>query len=166
VLDQDFHAKWCDFGLAVLKLHTTTTTKQEGGGAVGTLRWMAPELFARKTSSPSTAADIWALGMVFFELASREVPYKDAQTSSQVQTWILTGEGEDVPEECERQSPAFGALMKRCWSLRREERPSAADIVEELTTMNRFFNERPTSASGSKLTAGDSGYMDFSRSTK
>jgi len=48
VLDKDFHAKWCDFGLAALKLHTTTTSKQGGGSAAGTPRWMAPELFSRK----------------------------------------------------------------------------------------------------------------------
>jgi len=161
VLDQDFHAKWCDFGLAVLKLHTTTTTKQEGGGAVGTLRWMAPELFSRKTSSPSTAADIWALGMVYFELASGKVPFEQARDNEQIKDFIREATGEDVPEDCERQAPAFGALMQRCWA-ERTARPSAADIVEAMTQINRSFLNTPVSVFRTPP-AVDSGYMPFSR---
>ena len=131
VLDRDLHAKWCDFGLAVLKLHSTTTTKESAQSVAGTLRWMAPELFARKTSNPSTTSDIWALGMVYFELASRQIPFSDARDNEQVKDFIKEATGEEVPEECESAAPAFAAIMRRCW-LSRNERPTAAELATEL----------------------------------
>ncbi|MCD8542598.1 MAG: protein kinase, partial [Gammaproteobacteria bacterium] len=167
VLDQDFHAKWCDFGLAVLKLHTTTTSQQEGAGSmVGTLRWMAPELFARKTSSPSTASDIWALGMVYFELASRHVPFAEARDNDQVKDFIKEATGEEIPEECQQQAPEFGELMQRCWA-ERSRRPTAAEVVTHMSQLNGSFVESSprmfAQAKETTKTPPDSGYMDFSR---
>lgn len=159
VLDRDMRAKWCDFGLAVLKLHTSTTTKEEGGNdAVGTLRWMAPELFSRRTSTPSKLSDVWALGMVLFELASREVPFKDARSQAQIESWIVSGEGEEVPADCAQKSPSFAALMSRCWA-ERNSRPTASEIACELENLNRNFSEN----TGKKLNISDeSRYMHFS----
>jgi len=134
VLDRDHHAKWCDFGLAQLKQHATTTSKADasvGGSLAGTPHWMAPELFIRKSSTPSMPSDIWALGMVFFELASREIPYKNAQTQRQVESWIMNGEGEEVPADCIAQVPGFGVLMRRCWTVR-DGRPTAAQLAAEM----------------------------------
>lgn len=133
ILDRDFHAKWCDFGLAALKSHSTTTSSNRVGQQftpVGTTLWMAPELFIRGTSSPSKPADIWALGMVFFELASRLVPWHDGQSEEQIKDWIKEGKGETVPEECKRKSPGFAAMMQRCW-LDRNSRPTAKTLIEE-----------------------------------
>jgi len=135
VLDKNFNAKWCDFGLAQLKMHSSTTSKSEASsGVVGTTRWMAPELFSRGTSTRSTQSDIWALGLVFFELASREVPYKDAYSNDEVKDWIKDGEKEKVPEECNEEAPDFGALMQRCWA-NRGGRPTAVQIAGELSLL-------------------------------
>lgn len=134
VLDRDYHAKWCDFGLAQLKQHSTTTSKADasgGGGLAGTLHWMAPELFSRKSSTPRMQSDIWALGMLFYELASRGIPYKDAQTPQQVMNWIMSGEGEEIPEECLEQFPDFASIMQECWASL-DERPTAAHIAAEV----------------------------------
>ncbi len=160
VLDRDFHAKWCDFGLAVLKLHTTTTTKQETSSPVGTLRWMAPELFSRRTSTPSTASDIWALGMVFFELASRDVPFKEARDNDQVKDFIKEATGEEVPDECRRESPSFGALMQRCWQ-ERSARPSASDIVTEMRVIT-YGVVSPAAQTSAHMSANDSGFIGLS----
>ncbi len=89
---------------------------------------MAPELFIRATSAPSTKSDIWALGMVFFELASRELPFHDAQNEEQVKDWIKEGKGENIPMECERLKPEFAELMKSFWR-ERSQRPTASKIV-------------------------------------
>lgn len=159
VLDRDMRAKWCDFGLAVLKLHTSNTTKEGGDNdTVGTLRWMAPELFSRRTSTPSKLSDVWALGMVLFELASREVPFKDARNQAQIQSWIMSGEGEEVPVDCAQQSPSFAALMSRCWA-ERNSRPTASEIACELENLSRNFSEN----TGKKASVSDeSSYMHFS----
>jgi len=66
VLDEDFHGKLSDFGLTQLNSNLIKAAT-EGGTAVGA-HWMSPELFTHKRSMSSMASDIWALGMVFFEL--------------------------------------------------------------------------------------------------
>ncbi|MFI0435764.1 MAG: protein kinase [Parachlamydiaceae bacterium] len=144
VLDRDDHAKWCDFGLAQLKQHTTLTSRVDessGGGVAGTVHWMAPELFERKSSTPSPESDIWALGMVFFELASREIPYKEGRTSLQVMTWIMKGGGEEIPPDCLTQAPDFAEVMKQCWQSV-GKRPTAAQIAGEV---DRIIRERQES---------------------
>ena len=141
VLDRDLHAKWCDFGLAVLKLHSTTTSKADAQvNSAGTLPWMAPELFSRKSSTPSTASDMWALGMVFFELSSRQIPYKDARNEEILKDWIKSGEKEEVPKECEEQSPGFAKLMQDCWQ-ERTARPTAEQVVNVTSALCAGYAE-------------------------
>ena len=162
VLDRDFHAKWCDFGLATLKLHTTTTSKNPVESMVGTLYWMAPELFSRKTATPSTASDIWALGMVYFELASRQIPFAMAMDKDQVKDWIKEGDGEEVPAECHTASPALASIMQRCWA-GRTERPSAAEIAGELGTSNRGGTAHASASDKKSAASTESNYMPYSR---
>ena len=67
LIDSNFSARIADFGLTtVLRKYsmsfsiTTQTLK-------GTLQWMAPELFI-DDPRPSKASDIYALGMVIYEV--------------------------------------------------------------------------------------------------
>ena len=67
LIDSNFSARIADFGLtSVLRNHSmsiSVTAPAQGG----TLRWMAPELF-NDGSHPSKASDIYALGMVTYEV--------------------------------------------------------------------------------------------------
>ena len=130
ILFDNNHAKLSDFGLSALKLHSSTRSADPSThtGIAGSLLWMAPELFIRATSAPSSKSDIWALGMVFFELASRALPFHDAQNEEQVKDWIKEGKGENIPEECEQLKPVFAELMKSCWH-ERNQRPTASEVV-------------------------------------
>ena len=136
VLDEDYHAKWCDFGLASLKLHSIATSKQEGGAVAGTERWMAPELFQDEAPICGTKTDIWALGMVYFELASREVPFKELR-GLQLVLKLSQGKSETVPEACETNCPGFGVIMQRCWQ-ERTLRPSAQTLLAELSCLEQL----------------------------
>lgn len=135
ILDEDLHAKWCDFGLSKIRINSTTTSVTYSHGdpsLVGTILWMAPELFQRTTAG--FKSDIWAIGMVFYELASRQLPFQDAISNEQVIEWIKSGSGENVPEECQNKYPKFGLIMKDCWKSR-DLRPQAAEIVVSLENM-------------------------------
>ena len=73
MIDSNFCARITDFGLTTVLRNNSlsmTITAQTG---VGTLRWMAPELF-EDGSRPSKASDIYALGMVAYEVGSHYVP--------------------------------------------------------------------------------------------
>lgn len=77
LLDNDYHAKISDFGLAKLKLETRNTSTGRLSNRSGTVSWRAPELFKRN-STATQASDIYSLGMVLWELLTRELPFKDA----------------------------------------------------------------------------------------
>ena len=130
LLDDRMRAKLSDFGLSTLKSESSsTTTAAKGKSAVGTVQWMAPELFKRGTKK-SELSDIYALGMTLWELASREIPFKDGDGNEAVIIkWITDGEQEKIPEDTPK---PFAALIARCWAQRAEDRPLTPAIIAEL----------------------------------
>ena len=84
LLDMNGRAKLADFGLSTLKTSSASTT---AGGFKGTVLWSAPELFKRGAKA-TTAADIYSLAMVLWELASRQIPFADAATPAIAADWV------------------------------------------------------------------------------
>ena len=74
LVDNLGHARLADFGLACIlcdsnTINPPTTTS----GSTGSPRWMAPELFdpevaGLNSSRPSNASDVYAFGMVVYEV--------------------------------------------------------------------------------------------------
>ena len=72
LVDSNFSARIADFGFtSVLRNHSLSMTIT-APTCVGTLLWMAPELF-KCSPRPSKASDIYALGMVTFEVRPHRV---------------------------------------------------------------------------------------------
>ena len=124
LLDDRLRARLADFGLAKVKQETSSQSTM----AKGTVLWMAPELFKRRAEI-TAAADIWSLGMVLWELASREIPFKDAQNQLQAATWIKDGEKEEIPGDCPAE---LKAIIESCWDLTPAKRPTAIQVVDRL----------------------------------
>jgi len=111
LLDADYHAKICDFGLSQIKIASSTFDHLGKDYTKGTPCWMAPELLKNK-ASPSKASDIYSYGMILWEIASREKPYKNAVNIEAAKEWIKDGEKEEIPADC----PAdYGNIVKECW---------------------------------------------------
>lgn len=126
LLDAEGHAKIADFGLAKVKLEIGSTSTKSTK-AVGSIRWRAPEMFKRH-AVPTPAADIYSLGMLFWELASRQLPYSDAADDVTAMGWIKDGEQEKIPEDCPK---ALAAIIQACWAAP-DKRPTAEAIVKLL----------------------------------
>jgi serine/threonine protein kinase/ankyrin repeat protein len=141
VLWNGSHAKISDFGLATVKIETQSTT-QAGSKAAGTTRWMAPELFKRNGKC-STATDVYSLGMVFWELASREIPYKDGN-EIQAMGWIKDGEKENIPDDCPLE---MKAVILDCWKAP-SERQTSENIHQTLLTLFGLFNAETQAKTG------------------
>lgn len=86
LLDEQYHAKIGDFGQAKIKL-ATTSKSTERKNMMGTTRWRAPELFERK-ATPTFASDVYSCGMVLWEIASRQLPFAEAQDDATVIRWL------------------------------------------------------------------------------
>ncbi len=132
VLDDTYQAKWCDFGEAEIRQHAINTSQlTPGRPEVGTLPWMAPELFKRETAKASRKSDIWSLGMVFFELVSERTPFSEAVSEEVLIEWVKNGDGEHLTAECEIDYPRFSNLIQSCWKKPPRERPDANTVVDQ-----------------------------------
>ncbi|MES2217099.1 MAG: protein kinase [Pseudomonadota bacterium] len=128
LLDEHMRAKLSDFGLAKIKTEMRTTSSNEK--SVGTIAWMAPELFQRKATC-TKKSDIYSLGFTFWEVASRKIPFAEAANPAVIPTWIERGEREEIPLDC---PPKLASLIKRCWEQDAKKRPSAEEVVQSLTS--------------------------------
>ena len=75
LLDQQGAPQVTDFGLA--KLVEASGEATQSGAIVGTVGYMAPEQ-ARAEKSVTTAADIYSLGAIFYELLTGRPPFRGA----------------------------------------------------------------------------------------
>ena len=115
--------KLTDFGLSRIKKETAKFTND----APGTAAWMAPELF--KESVYSKASDIYAYGIVLWEMVSRETPFKKKTTYEIMQS--VCNEKERPPISPEAPS-SLTTLMQLCWKQNKVERLPTEDIITKL----------------------------------
>jgi ankyrin repeat protein len=126
LLDNHYRAKLADFGLSKIKQTSNTTTAT--GQSVGTVAWKAPELFKRGCKY-TPACDIYSLGMTLWELASRKLPFADANDNGEISVWVLQGEQETIPTDT---PDGIKTVIQACWSDQAEQRPAAGRVVELL----------------------------------
>ncbi|KAF9164171.1 hypothetical protein DFQ26_001714 [Actinomortierella ambigua] len=128
LLTQYLEVKLCDFGLAQVKINTASSHTSDQKSTAGTLRWMAPELLTLRPRY-STKSDIYALGMVMWEMAADcTVPFQEQGDNSIIADLVRKGEREDIPEE----TPAdYQSWIERCWEQEPSRRPDAAELFNE-----------------------------------
>ena len=95
LITADGQAKLLDFGIAKLVEDETEALGDSDltrlSGRALTLRYAAPELI--NGGAVSTAVDIWALGVLLYELLTGLLPFdRDAESASSIEQQILTGD--------------------------------------------------------------------------
>ena len=146
--------KLADFSFAINK-HSISSSKSKAGGAVGSNRvplpssrvaWMAPELVSDNPSKPCERSEVYAFGMIVFEIMKRQVPYQgiaDLAVSKFVQNDAIREEqlgipdvGDvlpaDAPDAARQQFQDVVDLMRRCLQTQPAQRPTFNDIVQQL----------------------------------
>lgn len=130
LLDEHLKAKISDFGLAKMKLLTAATTVHVKKKP-GTTRWTAPELMKANESvtlHDNQKSDIWSLGMIFWEIATRRLPFESITDDARVAYFISQGITPKIPVDT---TQVFSVIQK-CWSLEPSDRSSASDIALQL----------------------------------
>ena len=122
----EWRLKLADFGLSRIKQETARFT----GKPQGTPAWMAPELF--EESVYSKASDVYAYGIVLWEIVSREIPFKNKTDCQIMRSVCDKKERPPIPPEA---PPSLVALMGLCWKQNRAERLPTEDIITKLEAL-------------------------------
>ncbi len=132
LLDRELNPKLCDFGLALIKSDTESQSVAHSR-AVGTVRWLAPEVM--QGAKHSKRSDIWALGLIGAELATRAVPFADAVEAALTAN-LSRPDAQNLPLGLPEDCPADLSCSLETILLRDPtHRPSAPDVVEALTAV-------------------------------
>lgn len=115
VITSEGRAKVLDFGLAQRlrkqELEEATGSQlslSEAGSGAGTLHYMAPEVL--RGEAADARSDIWALGVLLYEMATGELPFK-GQTGYELSSAILREPPAPLPA---RVSAGLRAIIQRC----------------------------------------------------
>ncbi|OHS97487.1 Testis-specific serine/threonine-protein kinase 3 [Tritrichomonas foetus] len=131
-IDNFGHAKVADFGLSeILASHQATVNV-----ACGSPSYAAPEIYGDKGYDPFKA-DVWALGVTFYQIVFGELPWPDEITLAGPERPPLT-----YPTTC---NPLLLDLLQQMLSLNPDDRPNMNTIF-----MNPFFNSGGLSAKNKK----------------
>ncbi len=134
----DRQVKIADFGLARIAALTTRITQPLA--AIGTPEYMSPEQ-ARGDEEIDHRADLYAGGVVLYEMLTGRIPFK-ADTASAVIHAILNTEPSD-PFSIRRQvDPRLASMALRLMAKRREDRLGTASEVIDVLCDGRLTGPR------------------------
>jgi ankyrin repeat protein len=138
-----------DFGESQRLLKRAGTDDPAAGrGNVGTPEFMAPELFS-KSFKPSLSGhqkvDVWAYGMVLFELLTLDIPYRsDGVDCFDMLDHVKRGNRPALPERIEEavELAPYVKLHRQCIHLRPDVRPGMSEILKRLGKAASVQNRR------------------------
>ncbi len=142
--DDDERVKLLDFGIAKLAVQHTggaRTSITQTGTVVGTPTHMSPEQAMGGSVGP--ASDIYALGVVAFELATGKLPF-NAESSVQLMAKHLD-EQPPMPRSIRQIGFPFERLILDMLSKRPTDRPSATDVRKRLVSLRDAPSDGATS---------------------
>ncbi len=133
---RDGRVKILDFGLAKLTQVegspslSEIPTATEPGLVMGTLGYMSPEQI--KAGPPDARSDIFALGVILYEMLAGERPFK-GDSASETMAAILKEDPRDLSATNQNISPGLERLVHHCLEKSSERRfQSARDLAYDL----------------------------------
>ena len=146
-----------DFGMARLKTETQSKSKEtKNKGSEGlTVSWAAPELFSLK-GKKTPASDMYAFGMVLWEITSHSYPYANCSDPTIIRMEVMNGERAEIPEGTPE---LFSEVMKSCWSQNAQDRASAEQVLVKLQTYESSLEEEEVEGTMQKNTPLNTDYL-------
>eukprot|EP00884_Botryococcus_braunii_P005423 jgi/Botrbrau1/14882/Bobra.0248s0001.1 len=136
LVDAGWHCKIADFNLS----HMDGPAAVVCTNSAENPRWMAPEVIGG--GKHSKASDMYAFGMILWELLTWETPWHDMKAPQIVVALLNRKERPEVPEDPSRlPGGTFVGMDKyiqhiqRAWAERPEDRPSFESSITELRSL-------------------------------
>ena len=130
-------AKVADFNLA--RLEAAAPSGGSSAGAAVNPRWTAPEVLAG--APPSPAADVYAFGVLLWELAAWDTPWRGAGhwhvalSAARGERPPLPGDLASLPGGAPADASGYVALMRACWSHEAGARPGFGAVIASLRSL-------------------------------
>lgn len=122
--------KLSDFMLALKVTSPDGVCRRPDSDEALPVRWLAPESLT--DARFSTASDVWAFGVAFWEVfAHGRQPYAGVPNA---EVGRRIGTGETLPRPVYAPEEAY-VLMRRCWQRRPDQRPSFDSLLTSLRTL-------------------------------
>jgi serine/threonine protein kinase len=136
-----------DFGLATTK-DSASRTRRNGTqvmhNPVGTAAYMAPEILDGDHRGYTKRVDIYAFGMLLWEIAALQYPLREYTNEVALARAIVDrGERPVVPRTWPRD---YAALMRECWHADAGRRPAFSDIVRRVSAMRSSWSKADRNA--------------------
>eukprot|EP01036_Dinobryon_divergens_P038249 gene38249-50178_t len=143
---KDGKLKLLDFGLCTcVKRRSSPDDNYEMTGNTGSLRYMAPEVALRQPYSEK--ADVYSYGVMIWQMARDQVPYKGMNKAEFLQRIAIKGER---PKADKSWPSGFTALLEACWHSDPAMRPS----FESVTAYIDALSENKSGRLWSKIAGG------------
>src|SRR5712691_3890533 len=126
LIARDGTVKVADFGLA--RAYADSYVSQAEGTVTGTVQYLAPEQIQGEPADPRT--DLYALGVVMFELLTGGPPYS-GETSLSIAYQHLTGQVPSPSHIAPAIEPAMDQVVLRATAKDRGDRPPSATAMRE-----------------------------------
>lgn len=147
LVSTDRRIKVIDFGVARVTDSDveSTTMHTEAGQILGTLAYMSPEQCAADPARLSMATDVYALGVILFELLTERMPYDLSRVTIHSAIRIICERPPDRPGQLDR---ALRGDMQAIILRTLEKNPSAryATVAELATDIRHYLCGEPISA--------------------
>jgi len=127
VLDLQYNAKICDFGLTQSMENTHISLKE--GGTGGSPRYMAPECYDSK-GKITEKVDIWAVGCLLVEIFGGPLPYDDCQNIHQIVAKVLIEKA--LPYIPHHLPAGVRAIVMDCFQFDVSQRTTSQDVLVRL----------------------------------
>ncbi|XP_046971031.1 raf homolog serine/threonine-protein kinase Raf isoform X1 [Vanessa cardui] len=155
-LRDDWSVKIGDFGLATAKVRWSDSSTLGGvqwQQPTGSILWMAPEVIRMDEPVPYTfRSDVYAYGIVLFELMAGELPYSHLNNKDQILWSVGRGLLRPDARRLRQDAPqALKRLFEDCIKFDREQRPLFRQILASLESMLRAMPKITRSASEPSL---------------
>ncbi|KAF9508955.1 hypothetical protein BS47DRAFT_1332467 [Hydnum rufescens UP504] len=144
LIDEHGEAVLSDFGFTRIRHELTRTGTQSTG--LGTLRYLAPEVFLGEVLRANVTTDIYSLALTIWALASSELPFAHLPHGFLVLRRVESGERPPMPTMIgtfHSQSEAgklIWGLLEQMWHQDPNNRPPVTLVKEKIDSIERSWS--------------------------
>lgn len=144
--------KVLDFGVARAARYQDVSLRTEPGEQLGTLPYMSPEQIEADPDAIDSRTDVYALGVVCYELLAEALPFPFVgQSPMQLRLAICAGEPIPLSRQCSDCPGGVLMIVEKAMAKNPQDRYSTALALAD--DLRRFVRHEPLQAGGQQLFA-------------